>query len=304
MRVAVTGARGRLGRALGSAIESAPFAPFGPIAWSRPEFDLDDPGGFARLVERDRPDIVVHAAAWTDVDACARDPESANRRNGQATGALADACSSAGVDLIAISTNEVFDGRRSDGRGYGVDDAPNPINPYGASKLLGEELARDAYAASRSARLAIVRTAWLYGPPGNDFPSRILSAAERAVEAGEPLRLVADEVGSPTYSVDLAETIVELIGTGEAEGIRHVVNAGRASRAAWARAVLRGAGIDLPTRDVPASTWTRDSRPPAWAVLEPSALPSGEPLRPWTEALADYLPTLLRTRADVPGARR
>ena len=93
MRVAVTGAAGRLGRALVAALEAAPFSgPAGPIAWSRPAFDLDHPEGFADLVDRDRPEVVVHAAAWTDVDGCARDPERADRRNAAATGALATAC--------------------------------------------------------------------------------------------------------------------------------------------------------------------------------------------------------------------
>ncbi|HEY8799745.1 MAG TPA: sugar nucleotide-binding protein, partial [Candidatus Limnocylindrales bacterium] len=147
MRVAVSGATGRLGRALLAALEEAPFVgPLGPIAWSRPAFDLDEPEAFAALMDRDRPEVVVHAAAWTDVDGCAREPDLALARNGQATGRLADACAERGIDLVIISTNEVFDGARTDGRGYAPDDLPNPINPYGASKLAGEEAARVAYA--------------------------------------------------------------------------------------------------------------------------------------------------------------
>ena len=144
--------------------------------------------------------------------------------------------------------------------------------------------------------LWIVRTAWLYGPPGNDFPSKILAAADRARATGEPLKVVDDEFGSPTYTHDLAEAIVELLGSGDVGGVHHVVNAGVASRAAWARELFRQAGLDVAIDEVPASTWPRASTPPAWAVLEPSALPAGVPLRPWQEALADYLPTLLRQR--------
>jgi len=295
--VAVSGATGRLGRALVAALADAPFIGLGgPIAWRRPDFDLDHPAAFAGLVARDRPEVVVHAAAWTDVDACARDPQLAIARNGEATGLLAHATASAGVDLIVISTNEVFDGNRTDGRGYRVDDEPSPPNPYGASKLAAERLAADPY-ADGPARLAIVRTAWLYGPPGNDFPAKILAAAERARAAGERLKVVADEVGSPTYTVDLAEAIVELLGSGEIGGTQHVVNAGQASRAAWAREVFRAARVDVDVEEVPASTWTRASTPPRWAVLEPTPLPGGEPLRPWNQALADYLPSLLRQRA-------
>jgi dTDP-4-dehydrorhamnose reductase len=297
VRVAVSGATGRLGRALVATLADAPFTGLGgPIAWRRPDFDLDRPAAFADLVARDRPEVVVHAAAWTDVDACARDPKLATARNGEATALLAKATAAAGVDLIVISTNEVFDGTRTDGRGYRVDDSPNPPNPYGASKLTGERLATEAYAGA-SARLAIVRTAWLYGPPGNDFPAKILAAATRAAAAGDRLKVVADEVGSPTYTADLAEAIVELLGSGEIGGTHHVVNAGQASRADWARELFRAARVNVDIEEVPASTWPRASTPPPWAVLDPTPLPGGEPLRPWPEALADYLPSLLRQRA-------
>jgi dTDP-4-dehydrorhamnose reductase len=297
VRVAVSGASGRLGRALVAALANAPFTGLGgPIAWGRPEFDLDRPAAFAGLVARDRPEVVIHAAAWTDVDACARDPQLALARNGEATELLAHATSTAGVDLIVISTNEVFDGTRTDGRGYRADDSPNPPNSYGASKLAGERLAAEPY-ADGPARLAIVRTAWLYGPPGNDFPAKILAAAEKATAAGERLKVVADEVGSPTYSVDLAEAIVELLGSGEIGGTHHIVNAGHASRADWARELFRAARVSIEIEEVPASTWPRASTPPRWAVLDPTPPPGGEPLRPWREALADYVPSLLRQRA-------
>jgi dTDP-4-dehydrorhamnose reductase len=302
MRVAVTGAGGRLGRALVAALESAPFTGIGgPIGWGRPDFDLDAPERFRALIDRDRPEVIVHAAAWTDVNACARDPELAMRRNGEATGALARAAAERTIDLIVVSTNEVFDGRRTDGRGYAPDDVPRPINPYGASKLAGEQLAASAYAGA-AAGLGIVRTSWLFGPPGNDFPDKILAAAERARDRGEALRLVVDEIGSPSYTPDVAEAIAGLIGEDAIPGVHHVTNAGVASRAEWARETLRQAGLDVPTEDVSAAEWTRASPPPAWAVLEPTPLPSGEPLRTWQAALADYLPTLLRQRAAA-GAR-
>jgi dTDP-4-dehydrorhamnose reductase len=309
VRVAVSGATGRLGRAVVEALEEAPFTgPFGPIAWSRATFDLDAPETAAALLDRDRPEVVVHCAAWTDVDGCAREPERAMARNGTATGVLARAAAERGIDLVLVSTNEVFDGRRTDGRGYGPDEATAPLNPYGASKLAGEEAARAAYAtAGRAATggpaLGIARTAWLYGPPGNDFPDKILTAAERAAATGEPLRLVADETGSPSYTHDVADAITELIGSAAVAGTHHLVNAGRASRAEWAREVLRRAGVAIATEDVPAATWPRASNPPAWAVLEPTPLPGGEPLRPWQAALADYLPALLRRRSKAAAGR-
>jgi dTDP-4-dehydrorhamnose reductase len=304
MRVAVTGARGRLGRALVEALENAPFTGTrGPIAWSRPDVDLDTltTESVGALIERDRPEVVIHAAAWTDVDGCARDPELAMRRNGEATALIAEACARAGVDLAVISTNEVFDGARTDGRGYGPDDAPDPINPYGASKLAAE---RAVAATPRSdGRAAIVRTSWLHGPPGNDFPEKIARAALRARDAGEALRVVGDEIGTPTYTPDVADAIVELIWEDalftidRGVAIHHLVNGGRASRADWAREVLRTLEIEVPLEEVPAATWQRASRPPLWAVLEPTPLPSGEPMRDWRLAFADAVPALRRALA-------
>jgi dTDP-4-dehydrorhamnose reductase len=297
VRVAVTGASGRLGRALVTALEDAPFTgPFGPIPWTRPTFDVDAPARYPALLDRDRPEVVVHAAAWTDVDACARDPELAVARNGTATGALARAAAERGVDLVYVSTNEVFDGRPADPRPYRPGDITEPINAYGRSKLAGERLAEAAYAEA-SAVLGIVRTAWLFGPPGNDFPAKILAAADRAHSAGEPLRLVSDEVGSPSYTLDVAEAITELIGTDDIAGIRHVVNTGHASRREWAEEIFRQAGLIVQTEGVSAAAFARASTPPPFGILEPSPLPGGEALRTWQSATADYLPRLLRQRA-------
>ncbi|HEY5487122.1 MAG TPA: NAD(P)-dependent oxidoreductase [Candidatus Limnocylindrales bacterium] len=311
MRVAITGAGGRLGSALAEALGQAAFAAE-ILGWDVPEHDLDDPASAERLVGRFRPDVVVHTAAWTNVDDCARDPELAMRRNGTAVGELAEACVRHGAGLVTVSTNEVFDGRRTDGRPYLPEDRPNPANPYGAAKLEGEQAARAAFGASdgefalaaRRPRnqpmgslpaLAIVRTAWLFGPPGNDFPAKIVAAGRRALEQRVSLKLVADEFGTPTYAPDLALAIVALLraatdsGMGTLAGIHHVVNSGQASRAEWARAVLEMAGVDVQTEDVPMTTWPRPSTPPRWGVLEPTPLPDGSRLRPWQEALAEYL---------------
>ena len=312
MRVAVTGSTGRLGSALMAALGDAPFSgPGGPLGWSRPEFDVDRAAeGAARLLERDRPEIVIHAAAWTDVDGCARDPQLAMWRNGHATRDLAKACADRRIDLVIVSTNEIFDGRRDDWRGYAPDDVPNPVNAYGASKLEGERRARQQFEQARVRdqygrlpRLAIVRSAWLFGPGSPDFPTKILAAGVDARAAGRALRLVDDEFGSPTYTRDLADGIVELIAEDtlapddRAVGVHHLVNGGVASRAEWAREALRLADLPVDTEDVSADTWERASTPPRWAVLEATRLPSGHGLRPWTAAMADYAPLLRRTLA-------
>ena len=256
------------------------------------------------LLDRDRPEAVIHAAAWTDVDGCAREPELARRRNAEAVHVLAEATAARDIDLVHVSTNEVFDGRRTDGRGYG---AGRPDEPDQSVRLV-EARRRDRSPrrpiAGRKARLGIVRTAWLYGPPGNDFPSKILAAAERARAAGEPLRVVADEFGSPTFTHDLAEAIVELLGSGDVGGIHHVVNGGIASRATWARELFRQAGLEVDIEEVPASTWAAGidaaglGRPRADAASRRRAAPAVAATPSPTTC-----PALLRQRAAQPAAR-
>ncbi len=304
MRVAVTGAGGRLGSALVRALDGVPLAgASGPIAWRRPDYDLDDPSAAARVVARDRPGIVIHAAAWTDVDGCARDPGLATRRNAAAVDELARACAQHGADLVLVSTNEVFDGERTDGRGYGPGDPTDPLNPYGVSKLAGETAARAAYGAVgggvAAPQLAIVRTSWLFGPPGADFPAKVLDAADCARSEGRSLRAVVDEIGSPTYAPDLADAIVELLRAGVFAGTFHVVGGGTVSRAGWAQETLRLAGSDVVVEGIPSSEWERASRPPRWAVLAPTPLPGGEPLRDWRLAMAEEMPVLLQARVGA-----
>ncbi len=281
MHVAITGASGRLGRALVEAFGGSTEVRL----WSRPDYDLDDPRAAARVVGSG-PDVIVHSAAWTDVDACARDPGLAARRNGTAVGELARACAAATCRLVVVSTNEVFSGDRP-GTPYGSNDQVAPINSYGASKLLGETEALDAF-ASRPGALLIARTAWLYGPPGNDFPTKIIAAALRARESGVPLQLVRDETGSPSATPDVARGIHELV-LDKSAGVRHVVNAGSATRAEWAIEVLAAAGIDVATELVPASRWRRDSTPPPWGVLR-----SDVALRPWQVASREYVQSYVR----------
>jgi dTDP-4-dehydrorhamnose reductase len=302
MRVAVTGSTGRLGSALVSALGDAPFTgPRGPVAWTRADLDLDAPEGVAGALDRDRPEVVVHTAAWTDVDGCARDPELAQRRNGDATGVLAAACREREIDLLIVSTNEVFAGDRADRVGYAPDDPTAPPNAYGRSKLAGERAATAAFeTASGTGRLGIARTAWLFGPPGRDFPHKILDAAARAQTEGQPLRVVGDEWGTPTYAADVADAIVELLAEDALPGIHHLVNAGIATRATWAEDVLARLGVRTPVESVPATTWARASDPPRWGVLAATPLPGAEPIRTWQAAMADYAPVLRRTRTSTP----
>jgi dTDP-4-dehydrorhamnose reductase len=267
------------------------------LSWTRAELDLDAPDGVTAALDRDKPEVVVHAAAWTDVDGCAREPEVAQRRNGDATGILAAACAAREVELLIVSTNEVFSGDRDDRVGYAPTDPTEPQNAYGRSKLAGERAATAAFeAAGRPDGLGIARTAWLFGPPGRDFPHKILDAAAKAEADGGPLRVVGDEWGTPTYAADVADAIVELLGADALAGIHHLVNSEVATRATWAEDILDRLGVRAAVAHVPGTTWERASVPPRWGVLAATPLPSGEPMRSWRAAMADYAPVLRRER--------
>ncbi len=289
LRVGVTGARGRVGSAL---VDELRRRGAEVIAWSRPDYDLDDPESAARVVGRDQPTLVYHSAAWTDVDGCARDPGLATRRNALATAELARACVDVGADLVYISTNEVFNGEREDGLGYQEDDPTEPLNPYGQSKALGEQEARSAFAGA-AADAWVVRTSWVFGPPGNDFPARIIAAAD-ALAQGAQLRVVGDEVGRPTSSRDLAKALVRLPYE-VPSATYHLTSGGRASRFEWARLVIERCRPGVPIEEIRLADRPRASRPPKWAVLDTGrAEGGGLALRPWSEALADYLEEVCR----------
>lgn len=274
----ISGHQGRLGRALTAA------AP-GPIdGWDQPDLDLDDPARCAALVHQRRPRLVIHTAAMTAVDQAALEPDAAMRRNGQAVGAIAQACRETGAGLLLVSTNEVFDGTRTDGRPYLEDEPVNPGNPYAQSKLAGEQAALEAFDGADG--LWIARTAWLFGPPGADFPDKITAAADKVQG---PLPVVSDEIGCPTYTPDLARAIYRLVERTDG-GIYHLVNAGSASRLDWARAVLdvRRPGREL--KPIAMADFERASKPPAWGVLDTTkARAAGVVLRPWQVALTEYL---------------
>jgi dTDP-4-dehydrorhamnose reductase len=258
-RVAITGAAGQLGREVVRAFGEAGDE---VLALVRPDFDIAEASHLARLTAW-RPDVVVNAAAWTDVDACARDPERAMLINGQAAGAVARAAADAGALAVQVSTNEVFDGQSD--RPYTEDDLPNPINPYGVSKLAGEHAVVDA-----NPRHLVVRTAWLYGGGARNFPGKIRQVAERMVAEERPLRVVADEWGNPTdvrWLSSAVRRLVELTMIGEAEeGILHLAGEPATSRLDWARAILRDAPVVIEPMRL--ADYRRDSRVPPRAVLD------------------------------------
>jgi dTDP-4-dehydrorhamnose reductase len=276
VRILITGGRGQLGRELQQALSAETV-----LAQDLPELDITDAAAVSRAVGQFRPQVVVHAAAYTDTAGCEADPELAMRVNGEGSRQVALACRESDVAMLYVSTNEVFDGQKSEP--YLESDEPKPINAYGRSKLAGER-----HVQSILDRFYIVRTAWLYAAGGNNFPAKVL----RAVANEGELRLVTDEVASPTWARDLAQAIAELIGR-PTYGIYHLTNNGSCSRYQWAERVLELAGRgDVALRPVVQAECDLPYRKPSYSELANRAAAAlGIVLRPWQEALQEYFLT-------------
>ena len=281
-RVTIIGAGGRLGRQLVDA-----FARAGDdvVAMARSRFDLANPD--LPAITGTGPDVVINAAAWTDVDGCARDPGRAQLLNGSAAGAIAEAAHAVHALMVQISTNEVFDGRSN--QAYREDDRPNPLNPYGASKLEGERAV-----SRRSSDHLIIRTAWLFGPTGESFVTRIRRAAMAARDAEQPLHVVKDEWGNPTWSPDLASSIVHAVASNR-RGVLHLAGEPPASRLEWAEAALRDWHVEI--RPVTSDSFVRSSTVPRGAILDTTlATTLGHPVMDWRRRLGE-LPSAEEIRA-------
>lgn len=274
MRILITGGRGQLGRALQEAL-----AQHQVFALGHAEMDVTDADAVRRAVDELRPELVVHAAAWTDTAGCESDPERAMLVNGEGARHVAEACARAGAAMVYISSNEVFDGTGREP--YREDDAPNPVNAYGRSKLEGERHVRSALE-----RHYIVRTAWLYGAGRVSFPEKVLQMAAKT----DQLKGVADEIASPTWTVDLATGIAALI-RGSPFGIYHLTNSGHCSRLEWAQEVLRLRGLsDVPVEPATQEEFGVPYRKPVFSALaNVKAAGLGIELRPWQEALDEHL---------------
>jgi len=272
MRILITGAKGQLGQALSARLPEA-------VGLDLPEVDITRFESIEASVREAQPEVILHCAALTDVDGCARDPELAYRVNGMGTQNVAQAAACAGAALAYISSNEVFDGTRREP--YSEFDTPNPINPYARSKLAGEW-----FAAHLTSRFYIIRTAWLTGRGGRNFVHRIQHLAD---ERGR-LRVVTDETANPTFIEDLAEAILKLIQAGRF-GIYHLTNAGYCSRYEYARKILELSGRGhIPVEPITRAEFARPSTPPEFSPLANTAAAAlGIRLRPWEEALAEFL---------------
>jgi dTDP-4-dehydrorhamnose reductase len=275
--VLVTGAAGMLG---GQVLRAAPEGE-AAVGADRAEGDLADPKVVRRLLTVHDPlRGVIHCAGFTDVDGAEDDEDQAARDNALATRELAAACARAQLPLVVVSTDYVFDGELD--RPYREDDEPNPRSAYGRTKLAAERAARAVWPQGTR----IVRTSWLYGPGGRHFPGRILELAR----AGDELRVVEDQRGSPTSTLALAPVLWELLDA--PAGIYHATCSGACSWFELAQATLGLAGV-TGVRVVPCTTaeFPRPAPRPRNSVLNGAKLAAlrGKPMPAWRDALARYL---------------
>lgn len=281
----ITGGHGQLGLALQQA-----FADEDVTALGHADLDVTDEDAVLEAIGDVMPAVVIHAAAWTDTAGCEKDEERATLVNGRGAGFVAEASRDVGAVVVYISSNEVFDGET--GEPYTEDAAPNPVNAYGRSKLAGETEVQDA-----TERVYIVRTSWLYGPGRESFPEKIVQAAREK----RRLQVVTDEIASPTWTVDLAGAIANLIGHPQ-YGIYHLTNAGAASRKEWTDEILKNAGLEDTTVEPTtlAEYGGPYKKPPYSALANKRAAGLAIEMRPWREALVDHF----RAASDAEAGSR
>lgn len=282
MKILITGAAGMLGVDLQQALGDEHELTLTDIVGGLKFLDITDADQVLAVVSSSRPDLVIHAAAYTDVDGSEQNQDRAFRINASGTRHVAAACEVTGGAIVYISTDFVFDGEK--GEPYAEDDPPKPINYYGMSKLMGEEHVR-----ATCERHFIVRTSWLYGEHGRNFPLSILNVAK----SNKELRVVSDQIGSPTFTADLALAIRDLVGS--PYGTYHITNKGSCSWYEFAKKTLSLAGInDVEVEPIKSEDWPSPTRRPKYSVLGHFALErlGKDNLRSWEEALEDFISRL------------
>lgn len=275
MRTVIFGAKGQLGRDL-----SIVFGSAGQVqGHDLPEVDIVDESAIYPIVHEFAPDIIVNAAAFTNVEAAEDHLEEAFLANETGARNLAEIAARQNIPVVYFSTDYVFDG--SKGAPYVPEDPIAPLGVYGKSKAAGEAATRKA-----NNRHFILRTAWLYGPGGNNFVEKILRAATERPK----LRIVSDEVGSPTHTLDLAEAAFYLART-QHYGTYHAVNTGACSRYEFAQAFLHIAECGTPVEPCASTEFPAKAQRPLYSVLDTKKLSeaTGHPMRPWREALGAYM---------------
>ena len=275
MKILITGSNGMLGHDLIEVLKDN----YELLLTTSKTLDITDADSVMDFIVKSNPDIVINSAAYTDVDGCESNPDLAYNVNGEGVKNLALACREVDCPLVHISTDYVFNGQND--RPWVEDDEIGPISIYGKSKLKGEEHIKEILE-----KYFIVRTAWLYGVNGRNFPRTMLELAQKHSE----ITVVYDEVGTPTYTPDLAKGISKLIET-DYYGTYHLTNSGNCSWCEFARYIFEVADVDVNVIPVTASEFARPAPRPSYSVLENrNWVENGfEPLRNYKEAIKEYI---------------
>ena len=275
MRTLIFGSKGQLGRDLMEVFHRECEV----VGYDLPEVDIADEVALQPLVEQFGPDLIINAAAYTNVEAAEDDMEGAFLANETGARNISELAAYHDVPVVYFSTDYVFDGKKS--APYLPDDPMTPLGVYGKSKAAGEHATMVA-----NPHHFILRTAWLYGPGGNNFVEKVLAAAKSRPE----LKVVDDEVGSPTHTHDLAEAVLALVKTHH-YGVYHAVNTGACNRFEFAQAFLALAGSKTPVKPCKSAEFPTKADRPYYSVLDTTSLTeaSGYVMRPWQDALAHYM---------------
>ena len=278
-KILVTGSNGQLGSELKDLAKEFPQYSF--IFFTREEFPINDGAIAEKIFSTHQPQYFINAAAYTTVDKAESEKELANEINGTSVGNLAKICREWNTKMIHVSTDYVFNGELSEP--LKESDPVDPVNAYGASKLLGEQLAM-----VNNPEVMIIRTAWVYSSYGKNFVKTMM----HLMRERDSIRVVNDQWGSPTYAADLARTIMQIIDSAKwIPGIYHYSNEGRISWFEFAEEIRKETGASCVVHPIPTSEFPTPARRPKFSVLDKSKLQSAYALQPkdWKSSLKECL---------------
>lgn len=269
MKVLVTGANGMLGQDLCPILEDV-----GCFVYESDieTLDVTDEQQISVAIATIKPDVVIHAAAYTNVDKAEEEREIALKINEQGSANIAKACAQNNCTLVYISTDYVFDGTKNEP--YLPTDDVNPINSYGLSKLKGEEAVK-----KYCEKYYIVRTSWLYGHHGKNFVETMISLAQN-----DEVKVVTDQIGCPTWTVELANGIIKLIGAQKPFGTYHICGSGETSWYGFAKEIFEQMGFEVNLKECVTEDYPRPAKRPKYSVMN-----NEKSCRDWKVALRDYL---------------
>lgn len=268
MKVLVTGANGMLGQDLCPILEDEDFE---VIETDIHNLDFTDFNATEKFIKEHNPEYVIHLGAYTNVDKAEEEPEIAYKINADGTENIARVCQKIGAVLIYISTDYVFDGTKN-GK-YLPDDKTNPINVYGCSKLKGEK------SVQKCDKYYIVRTSWLYGHHGKNFVETMISLADR-----EEIKVVDDQTGCPTWTVELANGIIKIIEDEKPYGIYHVCGSGETSWFGFAKEIFKLCNLNVNLKPCTTQEFPRPAKRPENSIMENNNI-----CRNWKTALKEYI---------------